>query len=181
VLRLGPSRLLFEHWSRVTPDRASPVSTGDLYRIQLPFQGLPEQGLFPRQPRLQPLIPVSTIPRYRVHNQDMTIGELAAKAAVNIQTVRFYERRGILPEPPPFRLRLSLLRQNGSGNSLLHQAVAGTGLYFAGDLNCFPYIGPSQDCPLLKAAPRNSDRAKCSRWRASHADACNRLSRNCAC
>ncbi|MFY9844280.1 MAG: MerR family transcriptional regulator [Terriglobales bacterium] len=29
----------------------------------------------------------------------MTIGELAAKAAVNIQTVRFYERRGILPEP----------------------------------------------------------------------------------
>jgi len=30
----------------------------------------------------------------------MTIGELAAKAAVNIQTVRFYERKGILPEPP---------------------------------------------------------------------------------
>jgi DNA-binding transcriptional MerR regulator len=30
----------------------------------------------------------------------MRIGELAAKAAVNIQTVRFYERRGILQEPP---------------------------------------------------------------------------------
>jgi len=29
----------------------------------------------------------------------MKIGELAAQAAVNIQTVRFYERRGILPEP----------------------------------------------------------------------------------
>jgi DNA-binding transcriptional MerR regulator len=29
----------------------------------------------------------------------MKIGELAAKAAVNIQTVRFYERRGILQEP----------------------------------------------------------------------------------
>jgi len=30
----------------------------------------------------------------------MRIGELAAKAAVNIQTVRFYERKGLLPEPP---------------------------------------------------------------------------------
>ena len=30
----------------------------------------------------------------------MKIGEFAAKAAVNIQTVRFYERRGILKEPP---------------------------------------------------------------------------------
>jgi DNA-binding transcriptional MerR regulator len=30
----------------------------------------------------------------------MRIGELAAKAAVNIQTVRFYERKGILQEPP---------------------------------------------------------------------------------
>jgi MerR family copper efflux transcriptional regulator len=33
----------------------------------------------------------------------MRIGELAAKAAVNIQTVRFYERRGILQEPPRSR------------------------------------------------------------------------------
>jgi MerR family mercuric resistance operon transcriptional regulator len=30
----------------------------------------------------------------------MRIGELAAKATVNIQTVRFYERRGLLQEPP---------------------------------------------------------------------------------
>jgi DNA-binding transcriptional MerR regulator len=30
----------------------------------------------------------------------MRIGEFAAKAAVNVQTVRFYERRGILKEPP---------------------------------------------------------------------------------
>jgi DNA-binding transcriptional MerR regulator len=33
----------------------------------------------------------------------MRIGELAAKAAVSIQTVRFYERRGILQEPPRSR------------------------------------------------------------------------------
>jgi DNA-binding transcriptional MerR regulator len=29
-----------------------------------------------------------------------TIGELAAAARVNVETVRFYEREGILPEPP---------------------------------------------------------------------------------
>jgi DNA-binding transcriptional MerR regulator len=30
----------------------------------------------------------------------MTIGELAASARVNIETIRYYEREGILPEPP---------------------------------------------------------------------------------
>ena len=29
----------------------------------------------------------------------MQIGELARQAAVNIQTIRFYERQGLLPEP----------------------------------------------------------------------------------
>lgn len=30
----------------------------------------------------------------------MTIGELATAARVNIETIRYYEREGILPEPP---------------------------------------------------------------------------------
>ena len=30
----------------------------------------------------------------------LTIGELAATARVNVETIRFYEREGILPEPP---------------------------------------------------------------------------------
>ena len=29
----------------------------------------------------------------------MTIGELSRRAGVNVQTVRYYERRGLLPEP----------------------------------------------------------------------------------
>lgn len=29
----------------------------------------------------------------------MTIGQLAARAGVNIQTVRYYERRGLMPNP----------------------------------------------------------------------------------
>lgn len=30
----------------------------------------------------------------------LTIGELGSKAGVNIETLRYYERRGLLPEPP---------------------------------------------------------------------------------
>ena len=30
----------------------------------------------------------------------LKIGELAERAAVNLQTIRFYEREGLLPEPP---------------------------------------------------------------------------------
>lgn len=30
----------------------------------------------------------------------LTIGQLAKKAQVNIETIRYYERRGLLPEPP---------------------------------------------------------------------------------
>lgn len=30
----------------------------------------------------------------------MTIGKLAEAAGVNVQTVRYYERRGLLPDPP---------------------------------------------------------------------------------
>jgi Hg(II)-responsive transcriptional regulator len=29
----------------------------------------------------------------------MTVGELAARAGVNVETVRYYERRGLLPQP----------------------------------------------------------------------------------
>lgn len=30
----------------------------------------------------------------------MTIGQVAANATVNIQTIRYYERRGLIPAPP---------------------------------------------------------------------------------
>jgi DNA-binding transcriptional MerR regulator len=42
---------------------------------------------------------VDSILWYRVENLCMKIGELASKAGVNIQSVRFYERRRILQEP----------------------------------------------------------------------------------
>lgn len=32
--------------------------------------------------------------------ENLTTGQLAERAGVNVQTVRFYERRGLLPEPP---------------------------------------------------------------------------------
>src|SRR5216684_3342370 len=38
----------------------------------------------------------------------LTIGQLAKKAQVNVETVRYYERRGLIPEPPR---RWSVYRQ----------------------------------------------------------------------
>jgi MerR family mercuric resistance operon transcriptional regulator len=32
--------------------------------------------------------------------QKLTIGQVAEEANVNLQTIRFYERRGLLAEPP---------------------------------------------------------------------------------
>jgi MerR family mercuric resistance operon transcriptional regulator len=32
--------------------------------------------------------------------QTLTVGQLAKAAHVNIETIRYYERRGLLPEPP---------------------------------------------------------------------------------
>ena len=32
--------------------------------------------------------------------QTLKIGQLAQRAAVNLQTIRYYEREGLLPEPP---------------------------------------------------------------------------------
>lgn len=55
----------------------------------------------------------------------MRIGELASKAAVNIQTIRFYERRGILDEPMRSR--------------------AGYRCYDQGDLEALCFIRRSQD------------------------------------
>jgi DNA-binding transcriptional MerR regulator len=51
-------------------------------------------------PPLYPMMrPHDVIPRYMVHNTPMRIGELAVRAEVNIQTLRFYEREGLLRPP----------------------------------------------------------------------------------
>ena len=39
------------------------------------------------------------VPPYRVHARCMRTSEVAARARVNPQTLRYYERRGLLPEP----------------------------------------------------------------------------------
>ncbi len=33
-------------------------------------------------------------------DQELTIGTIARQAGVNVETIRFYQRRGLLPEPP---------------------------------------------------------------------------------
>lgn len=34
------------------------------------------------------------------HTDHMTIGELGARGEVGVETIRFYQRRGLLPQPP---------------------------------------------------------------------------------
>jgi Hg(II)-responsive transcriptional regulator len=43
---------------------------------------------------------LDTILGYRVYTSEVRTGQVAAEAGVNIQTLRYYERRGLLPEPP---------------------------------------------------------------------------------
>ena len=35
-----------------------------------------------------------------MQDRDLTIGTIARHAGVNVETIRFYHRRGLLPEPP---------------------------------------------------------------------------------
>src|SRR5256885_13361793 len=46
-----------------------------------------------------PATRLTSIPRYGSIVPDMRIGELAERAGVNVETLRYYERRGLLPEP----------------------------------------------------------------------------------
>src|SRR3546814_3230814 len=43
---------------------------------------------------------LDSVAGYRVHNGDMRSSELATLAGVNVQTLRYYERRGLLQHPP---------------------------------------------------------------------------------
>lgn len=42
---------------------------------------------------------LDSVPGYRVHAGGVRTSEVAAQAQVNTQTLRYYERRGLLPEP----------------------------------------------------------------------------------
>ena len=43
---------------------------------------------------------LDSVPMCRVHTDGMWISEAAEQAGVNVQTVRYYERRGLLPKAP---------------------------------------------------------------------------------
>jgi len=58
----------------------------------------------------------------------LTIGHLAREAGINLATVRYYEREGLLPKPPR-----SVWAPTISGGRrtapAVHQACSGTGLF----------------------------------------------------
>jgi MerR family mercuric resistance operon transcriptional regulator len=61
----------------------------------------------------------------------MTIGELAKAAGVNVETIRFYQRKGLMPEPE--RPSGSIRRYDRNDQSRLHFIMASKRLGFSLD------------------------------------------------
>lgn len=62
---------------------------------------------------------------------DLTIGAFAKEASVNVETIRFYQRRGLLPEPR--RLRGEIRRYGERDVARLRFVKASQGLGFSLD------------------------------------------------
>lgn len=67
------------------------VQAGVVWVVPMRFSVLPGSG--------QTLYDLRTMVRNQANNSD-TIGGLARAAGVGVETVRYYQRRGLLPEPP---------------------------------------------------------------------------------
>lgn len=59
---------------------------------------------------------------------NLTIGELARFAEVNVETIRFYQRKGLMPEP--VRPSGGIRRYNSEDSSRLHFIKSAKGLGF---------------------------------------------------
>jgi MerR family regulatory protein len=58
----------------------------------------------------------------------MTIGQLASAAGVNVETVRYYQRRDLLAVPEREAGTIGRYSKAGSYSAEVHQACAVTGL-----------------------------------------------------
>lgn len=95
--------------------------------------------------------PLDFVPTYWVYPQSMRSSEVASQAGVNIQTIRYYERRGILPEPK---------RSDAGYRSYDLQAVRTIRF-----VKCAQQLGFSLEeidslLELAEGGPRNCDTAK---------------------
>jgi MerR family regulatory protein len=50
-------------------------------------------------PLTRPAAAVDPVPDYRVYRDGVRTSQVAHRAGVNVQTLRYYQRRGLLPEP----------------------------------------------------------------------------------
>jgi hypothetical protein len=75
----------------------------------------------------------------------LTIGELARESGVKLETVRYYERRRLLPKPPRsgsgYRLFLSCRRRTAAE---VHQTGSGPGLFTSRDFGTAVVASVSQ-------------------------------------
>ncbi|RJX28417.1 MAG: MerR family transcriptional regulator [Desulfarculus sp.] len=83
---------------------------------------------------------------------NLTIGQLAARAGVKVETVRYYERRGLLPAPPrsPGGYRLYPAEEAGRIRFIRRAQSLGFSLREIAELLCLR-VDPRSTCQQVKA------------------------------
>ena len=59
--------------------------------------------------------------------ETLTIGRLAERGGVNLETVRYYEREGLMLPPPPEIFRAPGLPAERGSTTSFHPAMSGVG------------------------------------------------------
>ena len=75
----------------------------------------------------------------------LTIGEVAKQAHVRIETLRYYERTGLVASPPRSRIELPALSSRNGAARPVYQACARTGLLAQGNYGTACTAGDTRD------------------------------------
>lgn len=83
-------------------------------------------------------------------SRDLTIGKVARAAGVNVETVRYYQRRGLVPEPP--RAAGSVRRYSPDTVARLRFIKRAQGLGFTlGEIRRLIALGDPHSCARARA------------------------------
>ena len=105
----------------------------------------------------------------------MTVGTAARRAGVKIDTIRFYERRALLPKSPRTEAGFRTFNQGDGPTSALHQARSGVGLYAERDQAApRPPPHPWQDVCRCPKPHRSEDSREMGDHRHKHSRYCRK-------
>src|SRR5262245_42456446 len=84
---------------------------------------------------------IDPIPRYRVYSEGVSlkIGQVAQRGGVNLQTIRYYEREGLLPKPPRLASGYRTFPDTAADRVRFIKRAQELGFSLAEIRNCFPW------------------------------------------